>query len=290
MYEAGFSGFWLHDLLKEDGIDCIVTPANKVTYAKDDRVKTDKRDARRLAKNLENGDYVGCHVPDREWIEDRQISRTLDQMQRDTKRVKNRIRKFLDFYGLNGGLKAGAWTDKNYFQLADLGLSKRLRESLDFHLTELRRLIGHQKELKSMLKKLCKKPRYAAAVAAKISMPGVGWLTAIRLTLEWGDMKRFPTGKHIASFTGLTPSEYSTGESVRRGRITSQSNRVVRSWLIECAWRAIPRDPVLLDKYLKVRQNTGSKKKATVAVARKLAVRMWAIERSGEPYIIGVVK
>ena len=53
MYEAGFQGFWLHDLLEEDGIDCCVTPANKVTWAKDDRVKTDKRDARRLAQSSE---------------------------------------------------------------------------------------------------------------------------------------------------------------------------------------------------------------------------------------------
>ena len=71
MYEAGFQGFWLHDLLEDDGVKCIVTPPNKVTQAKDDRVKTDKRDARRLAQNLENGDYVSCHVPDRERREDR---------------------------------------------------------------------------------------------------------------------------------------------------------------------------------------------------------------------------
>ena len=77
MYEAGFQGFWLHDLLENDGIKCTVTPPNKVTQAKDERVKTARRDARRLEKNLENGDYVSCHVPDRESREDCQISRTL---------------------------------------------------------------------------------------------------------------------------------------------------------------------------------------------------------------------
>lgn len=63
---AGFQGFWLHDLLEADGFTCIVTPPNKVTQAKDERVKTDKRDARRLAKSLENGDYARCCVPDSE--------------------------------------------------------------------------------------------------------------------------------------------------------------------------------------------------------------------------------
>ncbi len=72
IYEAGFSGFSLHDRLEDDGYNCIVTPPNKVTQAKVNRVKTDKIDARRLAINLENGDYSSCHVPDRERREDRQ--------------------------------------------------------------------------------------------------------------------------------------------------------------------------------------------------------------------------
>lgn len=66
MYEAGFQGFWLHDLLAKDGIRCVVTPPNKVSGPKDERVKTDKRDAYRLAMNLESGDYVPCCVPDKE--------------------------------------------------------------------------------------------------------------------------------------------------------------------------------------------------------------------------------
>jgi len=290
MYEAGFSGFWLHDLLKNDGYRCIVTPANKVTQAKDERVKTDKRDARRLAKNLENGDYVSCHVPDRERVEDRQISRTLGQMQQNITRVKNRIRRFLDFHGLNGGLKAGTWTDRDYRELEDRELPESLRLCLDMYLQELAFFQNVKKKLRDALQVLCRKERYAAAVRVKSSTPGIGWLTAIRLTLEWGDMRRFPTGKHIASFTGLTSREYSTGDTIRRGRITGQSSEHIRSWLIECAWRAVKKDPVLLDKYHRVKRNSGSAKKAIVAVARKLAVRLWALETTGHPYMLGVIE
>jgi transposase len=103
-------------------------------------------------------------------------------------------------------------------------------------------------------------------------------------------MFRFKTGKHIASFTGLTSREYSTGETIRRGRITGQSSVNVRSWLIECAWRAIRKDPALLDKYKRVTHNSGSTKKAIVAVARKLAVRLWALETTGHSYTIGVIE
>ena len=291
MYEAGFQGFWLHDLLAGDGYRCIVTPANKVTQAKDERVKTDKRDARRLAKNLENGDYVSCHVPDRERREDRQISRTLDQLQKDITATKNRIRRMLDYHGLNDGLKAGAWTDTDYLKLAEIkGLSHSLTVSLEMYLRLLREQLSIKKELLEELKALCEKERYAVGVTSKKSCPGIGWLTAIRLTLEWGDMRRFPTGKHIASFSGLTSREYSTGDTVRRGRITGQSSEQVRAWLIECAWRAVKKDPVMLTKFQTVWRNSGSKKKAAVAVARKLAVRLRAIETRNEPYCIGIVQ
>lgn len=290
MYEAGFQGFWLHDLLEKDGIKCIVTPPNKVTQAKDERVKTDKRDARRLALNLENGDYVSCHVPDRERREDRQISRTLSQIQKDITATKNRIRKMLDYHGLNGGMRAGAWYDKDYLKLHELELPRSLKVSLDAQLRLLEELLAIKKELLSELQALCEKERYKAGVSTKKSCPGIGWLTAIRLTLEWGDMARFRTGKHIASYTGLTSREYSTGETVRRGRITGQSSGYVRSWLIECAWRAVRKDPVLLNKFRAVWRNSGSKKKAIVAVARKLAVRMRVLETGSQPYCIGVIE
>lgn len=290
MYEAGFQGFWLHDLLVADGWRCIVTPANKVTQAKDSRVKTDKCDARRLAQNLENGDYVSCHVPDRERREDRQLSRTLSQMQQNITRVKNRIRRFLDYHGYNGDLTPGAWSDADYRALASLHLPDSLRICLDLYLQELEFFLATKKKLMEALQALCRKERYATAVRVKSSAPGIGWLTAIRLTLEWGDMRRFRTGKHIASFTGLTSREYSTGETTRRGRITGQSSEQVRSWLIECAWRALRKDPALLEKYRRVRHNSGSPKKAIVAVARKLAVRLWALETTGRAYAIGIIE
>jgi len=290
MYEAGFQGFWLHDLLKGDGIACIVTPPNKVTGVRDNRVKTDRRDARRLAQNLENGDYVRCYVPDRERREDRQISRTLDQLQKDIKRTKNRIRKMLDYHGLNGGLKRGIWTTRDYLIVRGLNLPQSLKISLEAYLRELEAQVSLEKELKNELLTLCRKERYKAGVQVKCTSPGIGWLTAIRLTLEWGDLSRFRTGKHIGSYSGLTSCEYSTGETVRRGRITGQSSEQIRSWLIECAWRAIRKDPVLLEKFRSVWHNSGSKKKAIVAVARKLVVRLWALEKTRQPYCIGVVE
>lgn len=289
MYEAGFKGFNLYDQLVADGIGCVVTPPNKVTQAKDNRVKTDKRDARRLARNLENGDYVACHVPDREQREDRDISRSYEQMKKDICREKNRIRGFLKFHGYEGCRSRGSWSNRKYLELTEADLPGSLKVSINLKIEYLAFLFAMQKTLKDELKRLSGKERYRVSVAAKQSFPGVGWLTAIRLTLEWGDMSRFESGKHIASFTGLTSCEYSTGDTVRRGRITGQSAGQVRRWLVECSWRAIRKDPVLYNKFQRVWSNSGSKKKAIIAVARKLAVRMRAVEINGDTYEIGKV-
>lgn len=289
MYEAGFSGFWLHDCLTKNNIKYIVTPAHTVTQEKSKKVKTDKIDARRLARNLENKDYTACYVPDKEQREDRQINRTLVQIQKDIVATKNRIRKFFDFHGLNKGFPAGSWSATVYNRLRDFQLSGPLKVSLDTYLHILEELQRAKKVLIKELRALCEKDRYAAAVRLKQSSPGIGWLTAIRLTLEWGTLSRFPSGKHFASFTGLTSREYSTGETVHKGRITGDGSVSVRGWLIQCAWRAIRYDPVLLDKYKRVCNNSGSKKKAIVAVARKMAVRLRAMEITNQPYCVGLI-
>jgi transposase len=291
MYEAGFAGFGLHDQLVAAGIYCVVTPPNKVMVEKSDRVKNDRVDARRLAKNLENGDYKKCFVPDGEQREDRQISRTLIEVQKSLTALKNRIRKLFDFHGLNGFISAKkTWTLKDFRAIKDLTLSESLRVSLGVQLALLEQLMEHRRVLRKSLEALSKKQRYAAAFKRLESAPGVGWLTAIRLVLEWGeDLSRFESSKKFARFVGLTCSEHSTGESERKGRITGQSAPHIRAWLIQCAWIAIRRDPVLLQFYQRVSKNSASKKKAIVAVARKLAVRLWTLSVRNESYCVGLV-
>ena len=290
MYEAGFAGFGLYDRLTADGVTCVVTPPHSVTQAKVSRVKTDTRDARRLAQNLEHQDFKRCWIPDPEWRTDRQLSRTLDQLTQDRTRLKNRIRRFLDFHGLNGTLSPGPWSHARYRALRTMAWPPAVQLPLAVLLDHLAHLEVLQQQVVHALQKVSRKPRYQAAVQAKHRCIGVGWQTAIRLTLEWGPMSRFPTRTRFSAFTGLTPSEYSTGETIRRGRITGASHKPVRQLLIQCAWRAYRRDPVLLAKFQAVWAHSGSKKKAIVAVARKLALRMRACELTGQPYTVGVVE
>lgn len=288
IYEAGFKGFNLYDQLIEDGIDCVVIPPHVVTEAKVNRVKTDKRDANRLALVLENHGFKDpCHVPDKERREDRQVSRTLIAIQKDIIRTRNRIRKFLDFHGIEVSFP-DRWARKEFQALRELPLGQSLRTSLTILLTQLEQLWVHQVSLRTALRELCRKKRYETPFKIAKSLPGIGWFTAIRLVLELGeDLSHFTSGKKIASFVGLITSEYSTGETKWKGPITGMGSEFIRATLIENSWVAIRK--VLLSKFTRIWRGSGSKKKAIVAVARTLIVRLRACVISGTPYTIGVV-
>lgn len=288
IYEAGFRGFTLYDQLVDEGVDCVVIPPHLVTEPKMHKVKTDKRDANRLAFILENRDFKDpCHVPGKERREDRQISRTLFGIQKDIVRIRNRIRKLLDFHGIEVPF-SGQGRDE-FRNLSKLAVSEPLRISLDVLLSHLEHLWAYQHTLRTALRALCKKERYQKAFEIAKSLPGIGWPTAIRLVLELGeDLSYFGSGKKIASFVGLTCSEYSSGETERKGRITGMG--FIRSTLIENAWISIRKDPVLLAKFSRIWRSSGSKKKAIVGVARMLIVRLRSCMIAGAPYSLGVVR
>lgn len=103
------------------------------------------------------------------------------------------------------------------------------------------------------------------------------------LANELGDMSAFANERQLFSYTGLTPSEHSSGQQVHRGRITKQGNRHLRGILIEIAWRAIRKDQALADFFHRLLPRTGTTR-AIVAVARKLIGRMRAAFRTGELY------
>lgn len=294
MYEAGFRGFNLHDQLVGDGWECIVTPPHTVTQEKCSLQKNDRIDCRRLAKNNENGDYRACAVPSRRLREDRQVSRLYGQLQRDIVRVCSRIRRGIEFHGLERHFPPGKWTSARYREAQEWIKTSEVSEQLKFVFAqlfgELNWLRSSRLEVMRRLRELSKQEPYKKTVGLLRSAPGIGFLTSIRLAFEWGDVGRFERKEEFASFLGLIPSDYSTGEQVHKGHITKQGNRQVRSMLVESSWMAIRYDPVLLDKYQQVKLHSGSGKKAIVAVAHKLALRLRAVLISGTPYELGLVE
>jgi len=292
MYEAGFRGFELHDLLVAEGWECVVTPPHTVSQEKCNKQKNDRTDCRRLAKNNESGDYRACHVPPRQQREDRQVSRLYGQLQKNINRECNRIRRTIEFHGLDRYFPCGEWNRSHYREAEQRIKTMDISDSIKFAFATLFDMLHYLRQQRCLvlkrLRAIAQQDNYQKNVELLRGVPGIGFLTAIRLVLEWGDVSRFKRKEEFSAFLGLIPSDHSTGEQDHKGHITKQGNQQVRTWLIECSWVAIRFDPILLEKYRTVLSHCGSGKKAIVAVARKLAIRLRAILLSGEPYQIGL--
>ena len=293
IYEAGFSGFNLYDYITGEGWKCVVTPAHRVTQEKCQSVKNDRIDSRRLARVLESGDYHSCFVPDRQTRENRQVSRLYEQNLKDIRQSCNRFRRLLEFHGLDRHFKSGRWNPRDYRYAWELCEEMNVSDSLRFSIEDMRIMIEllweRKKRLIAQLKELSTSQPYKENVELLISIPGIGWLTAIKFMLEIGTITRFKRKEQFAKYLGLVPREYSSGERERKGHITKEGSRWIRYWLVECSWIAIRNDPVLLDKYRRVLSHSGSSKKAIVAVARALAIRIRSILITKQKYVIGTV-
>jgi len=291
VYEAGFSGFGLYDDLCRDGIDAWVTPPSKAPRS-GDRVKTDRLDAQKLAEELSRGALRRCRVPDAVIRTDREWSRYLTQLTTQQTRLQSQIKMRLALYGLTPPLDGPRRWSRAYRAqvLAMVENHGPLALILGDMLERLADCEQRRTQVKRTLQQLAKAEPYCELVQVVRSVPGIGWLTAIRLVLEWGDLNAFHSGEAFASYLGLTPSEYSTGDHVRRGPITRQGNGAVRAWLVEAAWKAISIDPALGARFRRLAPAPANRKRAIVAIARTLAMRLRACWLTRQPYVLGVVR
>jgi transposase len=287
-YEAGPCGFWLYDKLTKDGIEAIVVPPSLIPIESGNRVKTDKRDSRKLANLLERNMLKKVHVLTEEERTDREVVRTRRQLVEHRSNVARQIKSKLLFYGIESPFASRHHWSKIYIKwLRDLtSTHQAVALSLEFMIDLYEQLTIQIKKVTKKIMELTKKEKYAHKVALMRSIPGVGMLVAIEILVELQDLKRFKSAEKIASYIGLTPSEYSTGQYTRQGRITRCGNKRVRTSLVEGSWILIYRDPVMKLKYERLKKRKGGKR-AIIAIARHLIIRIRKILLSNEPYIIG---
>jgi len=283
-YEAGPHGFRLFDQLADDGYECLVVPPSTILTDKN-KVKTDKRDARKLAMLLEKRLLKRVHVLSPERRGDRQLVRTRRQIVNHRKGCACQIKSLLLFHGIPCPFPASKRWTKGYLNWLD-GLefsSQPLGQSLKSLLDLYRYLTEQIKALNNKIKILASEETYKNAYERLQSVTGIGWLSAIELIVELQEFTRFETPQHLASFLGLTPSENSTGENQRKGGITHAGNRRLRSLLVEVAWIAVRDDPKWTTKYEKIKYRRGGQK-AIVAVARSLIGVIWTLFQKQEFY------
>jgi transposase len=282
-YEAGFSGFVLHRELEKHGIQNLVVNAAGIEVAANDRVKTDKRDAQKLSILLEAKRLKGIRIPSETEEAHRILTRTRQQLVEDRAAVKNKIRMKFHQLGLIEDDENREMSHKMLVDLFPRIVSKEFIIAIQAYWNIWKNL---DQEIKTIEDELKNQAQEDINEATYRSVPGVGALSSRILSNELGNMSQFKNERQLFSYTGLTPSEYSSGENIRKGHISRQGNSRIRGILIEIAWRAIGKDPALRQFFERLFPRTG-KKKAIVAVARKLIGQIRALFRKGEMYQLG---
>lgn len=270
VYEAGYFGFWLHDLLTEYGADCIVTPPSLIPQQPGKRVKTDRIDSRKLALYLAKGLLKRVWVPSALELAERQVSRTRRQLVRDRVRIQQRIKAMLRNYGLPLPETQGKWSARFVEALTRLQFAhKHLRQTLDTMLEQYQFFSRQILRQTQLLRKLAASDRYKERVRILRSIPGVGLVVAMELLLELQDVARFRRAEELAAYVGLTPAQDSSADKIRMGRITRAGKASLRAMLIESSWYLIGKDQEMKKIYERIKTRAGAKR-AIVAIARKL--------------------
>jgi transposase len=288
-YEAGFCGTSHHQHLCDAGIkNIIIHPADLPMTNKQKTNKTDLHDSRSIASYLQAGVLSGIFIMSADQQQRRALFRCRQAKVKDVTRCINRLRSLLYFLGVQ---VPDTFSDKEHLSnnfltwLTNLQLyNAEGTLTLNYYIDELKYQRRQLYEISKQLKAAAL-AHFGQAYTSVLSVPGFGPITAIGLLIETGDLNRF--AGHPADFTsylGLVPAERSSGDSMYSNVIQPRCNRYLRPLLIEAAWVAIRRCPVLLNFYKKHVAKGMNGNKAIVKIARKLALTARAVAINHSTY------
>ena len=287
VYEAGYFGYSLYDRLVDHGVDCIVTPPNMIPQESGNRVKTDRIDSQKLAVLLSRGLLKSIAVPSAEERTHQSVLRRRHQLVSDRVRVQLRIKAELRYYDIPFPEIQGKWSKTFVENLHKLHFQNRwLAESFQRLLAGYDHLSVEIEKQTQLVQELAKTDRYRDDVALLRTIPGIGTLTAMEFLVELQSIHRFRNGDALSAYVGLTPSQHSSGEHVRMGRITRSGKGHLRSLLVEASWVLVSKDPAMKEKYQTLKYRAGAKR-AIVAIARKLLVRARRVLLDRTAYVLG---
>ena len=255
-YEAGPTGYVLYWQLAALGVKCDVIAPSLVPTKAGDRVKTDRRDAEKLARSHRSGDLTAVWVPDAEHEALRDLVRAREDAKQDQLRARQRLGKFLLRHGKRPDGSMKAWTAKYmdwlkrqvHFEIA----------ALEATFLDYVQQVRHQAERITELEKAmdaaitAAPAQIRAVVEALQALRGVAKLTAVTIVAEVGSFSRFENAPALMGYSGMVSSEFTTGKQVRRGKITKTGNAHLRRVVGEAAW-AYQRRP-WVGGFLKKRQ------------------------------------
>lgn len=238
VYEAGPTGFGLARAGRAARIEVMVCAPGAIPKQPGDRIKTDMRDALKLARLHAAGQLRPVAVPTNELEALRDLVRAREDLRRDLMAARHRISKLLLRRGLIYAGVGNPWESPRHaawlgaIQLEDVVAQMVFGEYLAGH--EL--ILARRNRLDGLIAEQAQDPMWAGLVGRLRCLRGIDTLTAVGLVAEIGDFNAFAHPKQLASFVGLVPSESSTGERRRQGSITKAGSSHARRLLIEAAW------------------------------------------------------
>jgi transposase len=236
-YEAGSCGFELYRQLIDLGVNCVVAAPGLIPRKPGDRIKTDRRDARKLAKDLRNGELTRVYVPT---IEDEQVRdylRLSEDFKSDLRKAKQRLLHFLLRHRMCY-TEGTNWTEKHLAWIRGLKFDSAIaRETLNEYLCHIVDLKEKCQRIAERIEQIAGEPRYKEKVKRLKVFKGVETLIALSFIVEVADFRRFSRAEQFMAFLGLVPSEHSSGGKRRVGSITKAGNSHLRRLLIEAAWQ-----------------------------------------------------
>lgn len=302
-YEAGPCGFALQRTLEASGkLVCEVIAPSLIPKKPGERIKTDRRDARKLAELLRAGLLTTVRPPSPEQEAMRDVCRCREDAREDVGRARHRLQKMLVRHGLSFTKTSKLWSAAYRRWLSTVRFDhKHTQAVFDDYLAAVHQAEGRLKGLDSQLEQAAEEPLYRESVARLRCFRGVDTITAMVFVCELYDFGRFDSPRQLSAYLGLTPSVHASGESARRGGITKAGNRHVRRILVQSAWtyrhrpavgpklrarreRQAPAVIALADRaqqrlhrrYRRLSERGKAANKVVIAVTRELVGFLWA--------------
>jgi transposase len=309
-YEAGPTGYVLQRQFEAAQLPCLIAAPSLIPVRHGDRIKTDRRDARKLAELLRAGLLTAVHPPTEDHEAVRDLCRCREDAQQDLVRARHRLGKFL----LRRGLifrEGWPWSQRHRTWLNSLRFARDAeRIVFEDYILAVEQQEARVRALDQHLEAVSAVEPYRTPVAHLRCFRGIDTVTALSLVAELHDIRRFPTAPDLMSYLGLVPSEYSSGGKRHRGGITRAGNSHVRKLLVETAWhyrhkpavgvrlakrrrgqppqviaRADRAQQHLCKQYRKMAARGKHHNTTVVAIARLLVGYIWDTLRTAQPSV-----
>jgi transposase len=235
-YEAGVCGFTLKRRIEASGFQCAVIAPSLTPTKPGQRVKTDRRDARKLLALFKAGLLTEVHAPDEHQEAARELTRLRETAKDNLKRIRHQLLKFLTRHGYVY-TQGNHWTQRHIAWLRTIEFTEpMLTDTFEDYFNHMMYCIGRLENLDKEVELLADSQEYKEVVGLLRCFHGIDTLTAVTIITEIFDFGRFESPRHLMSYLGLTPSEDSSGDKRKKGSITKAGNKHIRRLLNETSW------------------------------------------------------